>query len=61
MASSLPACVREKLSFKKAFVKCVNQTEALVYNPSELCSWSRTASLFVSAEELQLSRMTRSH
>lgn len=54
-----PACVRE-ITFKKGLCKCVNHTVALVYNPSELRLQS-TTSLFVSAEESQLSKMMWSH
>lgn len=47
--------------FKNTLCKYVNQTEALVYNPFEMCSHSCTASLFVNTDELQLSKMMRSH
>ena len=33
-------CVKDELCLKKGFCKCVNQVEALGYNPSELCSQS---------------------
>lgn len=54
-------CQREMMFKRKGLCKGVNQTEALVYNPSELRSQNCTTSQSVSAEESQLSKMMQSH